>query len=263
MLNMEKLLENIKEEILKTTSDVELILAYGSYAFGKMQKYSDIDLAVFTRTRTNRKSIFRFAEHEGRNILITVHFYQLSKKLKECRKPQEWIWDAAYKRAKVLFDRNQNMDKMKAELEKHKVLPESFLQFVPTEASGLLEYVGKLKNAYLHEDTLNILYAARTIAEICYNILRPFNPVWEYASESETYPSFIELETKPKHYVEDFKTSYGLTLKKRSNRSVFNSAMRLARETTEFLRKNLDETRIEDKEFLHLFNSQEYRDFLR
>jgi len=230
ILTMEKLLENIRDEILTTTSDVELMLAYGSYAFGRMQKYSDIDLAVFTRTRTNRKSIFRFAEHEGRNILITIHFYQLSKKLREFRKPQEWIWDTAYKHAKVLFDRNQNMDKMKAELEKHKVF---------------------------------ILYAARTIAEICYNILRPFNPVWEYASESETYPSFIELENKPKHYMEDLRTSYGLTLKKRSNKSVFNSAMRLVRETTEFLRKNLDETRIEDKEFLHLFKSREYRDFLR
>jgi len=259
---MEKLLGNIRDEILKTTSDVELIIAYGSYAFGKMQQYSDIDLAVFTRTRTDRKSIFRFAEHERRKILITVHFNQLSKKLKEFKKPQEWIWDTAYKHAKVLFDRNQNMDKIEAELEKHKVSPEDFLQFVPTEASGLLEYVGKLKNAYLQKDTLNILYAARTIAEICYNILRPFNPVREYTSESQTYPSFIELENKPKHYLEDLKTSYGLTLKKRSSRSVFNSAMRLAKETTEFLRKNLDETRIKDKEFLRLFNSREYRDFL-
>jgi hypothetical protein len=51
-----------------------------------------------------------------------------------------------------------------------------------------------------------MLYAARTIAEICYNILIPFNAVWKYKSESETYPSH-QLENKPKHYVEDSKSA--------------------------------------------------------
>ena len=120
-----------------------------------------------------------------------------------------------------------------------------------------------MRHAYSERDELNILYAARTIAEICCNILRPFNAVWKYQSESETYTSFIKLENKPKHYAEDFKICYGLTLKKRSSRLIFKSAMRLAKETTSFLRKNLDETAIRDKEFLQFFNSKEYKDFLR
>jgi hypothetical protein len=163
----------------------------------------------------------------------------------------------------VLFDKDDNMRKLQIELDKHQFTSKDFLQFVPTEASALLEYVGKMRHAYSEKDELNILYAAHIIAEICYNILRPFNAIWKYQSESETYSSFIKLENKPKHYVEDFKICYGLTLKKRTNRLIFNSAMRLARETTSFLRKNLDKTAIDDKEFLRFFNSKEYRDFLR
>jgi predicted nucleotidyltransferase len=260
---MEKTLEDIKNEILKTTSDIELILVYGSYAFGKMHKYSDIDIAAFTRKTPARKSIFRFADHEKARALLTIHFKQFSKALGDFKKPEEWIWDAAYKYAKVLFDRNHNMDKLKAELDKHKVTSEDFFQYIPREASEVLEYVGKLKNAYRQKDALNVLYAARTIAEICYNILRPFNPVWLYTSESEIYPTFLSLKNKPKHYVDDFKICSGLTLKKRSTRLIFNSAMRLTRETTDFLRRNLDETRMKDKEFLKFLNSKEYTDFLR
>lgn len=100
------------------------------------------------------------------------------------------------------------------------------------------------------------------IAEICYNLLRPFNPVWKYASEGETYSAFIELKNKPRYYVEDFKICYGLTTEKRSIDAIYRSALRLGRETTNFLRKNKVETKIKDKEFLQFFKSKEYTDFL-
>jgi len=261
---MREMLESIKNEILKTTRDVELIFVFGSYALGTMHKYSDIDVRVLTKTKPTRNHAFGFADYQGRKILLTLHFCTFSQVNSNFKDPKSWIWEyESIKHAKVLFDRNHNMKKLQKELDKREFSSVDFLQFVPTEASALLEYVGKMKHAYLVRDELNLLYAARTIAEICYNTLRPFNAIWKYQSESETYPSFIRLENKPKHYVEDFKICYGLTLKKRTNRMLFNSAMRLARETTSFLRKNLDETAIDDKEFLQFFNSKEYRDFLR
>jgi len=154
------------------------------------------------------------------------------------------------------------MKKLRDELEKRRVSSEDFFKEIPVEASYLLEYVGKLKNAYSSGDELNIIFAARSIAEICYNILRPFNPVWKYTTEKETYSSFIELQNKPTHYVEDFKTCYGLITEKKSVNVIFRSAKRLARETTDFLRKNKIEQKINDKDFLQFFNSIEYRDFL-
>lgn len=261
---MDKTLEGIRKEILEKIKDVELIFVSGSYAFEKMQRYSDIDLKVLTRIKPRREHIFRFVEHEGRKVLLTIHFYKLSHVLRKIRKPEEWVWAyMSYKHAKVVFDRNQNMEKLKAELEKCKVSSEDFFKFVPVEASYLLEYVGKLKNAYLEKDELNVIYAARSVAEICYTILKPFNPVWKYTSERETYLSFLELENKPRHYVEDFKMCYGLTMKKRTMNDICKSAMRLAKETTDFLRKSKIETKIRDKEFLHFFKSRGYTDFLK
>jgi len=261
---MEKALEEIKKEILEKVKDVELIFVSGSYAFGRMQRYSDIDMDVLTKTKPKKTHIFRFIEQDGRKVLLTIHFRKLSEVPKRFKDPKEWVWDyESYRHTVVLFDKNQNMAKIKEELEKHKVSSEDFFKFVPLEASYLLEYVGKLKNAYLVEDELNVLYAARTIAELCYDILKPFNPVWKYTSETETYSSFIELKNKPRHYAEDFKICYGLTMKKRSIKAIYRSAMRLARETINFLRKNKVETKIKDKEFLHFFNSREYIDFLR
>jgi len=261
---MEKALEKVKNEILAKTKDVELIFVSGSYAFGRMQKYSDIDMKVLTRSKPRREHLFRFIECENRRVLLTIHFYKFSHVLRKISKPDEWVWaHKAYGKAKVLFDKNRNMEKLKAQLEKHRVTSEYFFPSIPVEASFLLEYVGKLKNAYLEKDELNILYAARSIAEICYAILKPFNPVWKYSSERETYQAFLELKNKPNHYVEDFKMSYGLTMREKSIDSVFKSAMRLARETTNFLRKNIMKVRVKDKEFLQFFKSREYADFLR
>jgi len=261
---MEEMLKSIKNTILRTTRDVELIFVFGSCAIGTMHGHSDIDVRVLTKTKPTKKHAFSFVDYQGRKILLTLHFGTFSQLKSYFKDPKSWIWEyESVKHAKVLFDRNHNMEKLQAELEKHEFSPKDFLQFVPTEASYLLEYVGKMRYAYSERDELNILYAAHAIAEICYNILRPFNALWKYKSESETYPSFIKLENKPKHYAEDFKTCYGLTLKKRSNQLIFKSAMRLAKETTSFLRKNLDETAIRDKEFLQFFNSKEYKDFLR
>jgi len=262
--DMENELEEIRKEILEKVKDVELIFVNGSYAFGKMRKYSDIDMKVLTRAKPKREHIFQFIEYEGRSVLLTIHFYTLSHVLRKIRKPEEWIWAyISYGQAKVLFDKNQNMEKIKAELERHRVSQEYFLKSVSVEASFLLEYVGKLKNAYLEEDELNVFYAARAIAEICYNLMKPFNPVWKYSSETETYSSFIELKNKPKHYVEDFKICYGLTMEKRSIKTIYGSAMRLARETTNFLRENKIDTKMKDRDFLRFFNSKEYKDFLR
>ena len=263
MRKLEKVLDEIKNEILKTTGNVELIFVYGSYAFGKMQKYSDIDVAVFTRTGTRRKSTFRFVEHCGQKVLVTVHFKQFSKAIGQFRKPEEWVWDAAYEHAKVLYDRDQNMDRLKKELSKHRVASKDFLESVPDQACYLLEHVGKLRNAFSQDDELNLLYAARAIAEMCYSILRPFNPVWIYKSESETYLSFLGLRNKPKHYVEDFKTCYGLTLKKRPKDLLLTSGIRLATETSDFLRKHLAETGTRDKDFIEFLNSKDYRDFVK
>jgi predicted nucleotidyltransferase len=261
---MEEALEEIKKEILAKTKDVELIFVSGSYAFGKMQKYSDIDMKVLTRSKPRREFVFRFIEHEGKRVLLTIHFYKLSHVFRKIREPKEWVWaDKAYGHAKVLFDRDQNMKKLRAELKEQQVSPDYFFRFVPIEASFLLEYVGKLKNAYIENDELNIIYAARSIAEICYAILKPLNPVWTYVSERETYQALLGLQNKPKHYVEDFKVCYSLTMKERSTEAICKAAMRLAQETTDFLRSNKIETKVKDQEFLELFRSKEYTDFLR
>lgn len=260
---MKKILKDTAEEILKRLRDVELIIVYGSYAFGQMQRFSDIDMLVATKTKPRKRAIFRFVDYEGRKVLMMIHFQKFSDVLKEFKKADEWVWTyKAYMNALVLFDKDRNMQILRTELERHTVSNKDFLKEIPKSAPYLLEYVGKLKNAYLAKDELNVFYAARTIAKICYEILRPFNPVWKYTSEKETYASFIELENKPNHYVNDFKICYGLTLKSRSLATIYKSAMRLARETANFLRKKKLEKKIKDKEFLHFFKNKEYTAFL-
>lgn len=261
---IEKLLEDVKEEILEEIGDVELIFVSGSYAFGKMGPFSDIDVKVLTKTKSKKQRFFRFVKCGKRKFLLTVHFDRLSHVLKEVREPKEWVWAYKYyRKARVLFDKNENMEKIIGEIEKHRLSPDYFFQFIPEEASYLLEYVGKLKNAHSEEDELNLFYAARVIAEICYNLLRPFNPVWTYASERETYAAFLNLKNKPKNYVEDFRVCYGISTEKRPLQKVYGSAMRLARETVEFLTAKKVEERVKDAEFLRFFKSKEYADFLK
>ena len=93
--------------------------------------------------------------------------------------------------------------------------------------------------------------------------MKPFNPVWKYVSEKETYQALLSLQNKPRHYVEDFKICYGITVKERSIEAIYRSAMRLAQETVNFLSANKIETKVKDKEFLMFFRSREYADFLR
>jgi len=261
---MERMLVEIGEEILEETKAVELIFVSGSYALGRMQRYSDVDMWVLTRTKPKRRHIFRFVTVRGRKVLLTVPFHKLSSILEAVRKPKTWVWTyMCYGQAKVLFDKNQNMEKTKAVLEEYRVLPETFLKSVPLAASYLVEYAGKLKNAYRAKDEPSLFLAARTIAILCHGILRPFNPVWKYASERETYRSYLQLESAPTHYVKDFRVCYGLTMNSRTIDEIYKSAMRLARETTDFLRRNKIEKKIADKKFLLFFNSKEYADFLK
>ena len=260
---MNQILEDISKKVLENTENVELILVYGSYAFGEMKKFSDIDMLVVTK-RKKRKTKFSFVKHEGRNILLTIDFQKFSEILKKLKDAENWVWSyKAYTNAWVLYDKNKNIEKLKKALEENIVTSDLFLKKVPKKASFLPEYVGKLKNAYLSKDELNVIYAARCIAEICADIIRPFNPVWRYKSESETYSSYLELENKPKHYVDDFKTCYGLTMKKLSPSILYRSAIRLANETVSFLRSKDIEKLFNDKEFLQFFNSEEYADCLK
>ncbi|MEM3616812.1 MAG: nucleotidyltransferase domain-containing protein [Candidatus Bathyarchaeia archaeon] len=259
MIDLEKLLEKIKEEMLAEIGDVELIFVSGSYALGMMGPYSDIDIKVLTAARPKRKRLFRFVKCGKRNLLLTVHFDKFAHAMKEIRKPEEWVWAYEYyRKALVLYDRDYNMEKILAELERHKVSQDYFFRFIPEEASYLPEYVGKLKNAYHERDELNLFYAARVIAEICYNLLRPFNLVWKYTSEKEAYRAFLSLKNKPKDYVKDFKICYGITTERRPLKKVYESALRLARETIEFLTLNRVEERIKDKDFIRFFKSKEF-----
>jgi len=102
---MEAKLKDITQEILKETNDVELIFVSGSYAFGRMQRYSDIDLKVLTRTTPpKREYVSRFIKERRRNILLTIHFYTLSHLLRKIRRPEEWVWAyMSYGQAKVFF----------------------------------------------------------------------------------------------------------------------------------------------------------------
>lgn len=260
----EKLLNKIKKEILAETADVELIFVSGSYVVGKMGPHSDIDIKVLTATKPRKKRLFQFVKCNKRNVLLTVHFDKLAHVIKEIRKPEEWVWAYEYyKRALVLYDKDHNMKKILKELERHKISQDYFFKFIPEEASYLPEYVGKLKNAYLEGDELNLFYAARVIAQICYNLLRPFNPVWKYTSERETYTAFLSLKNKPKNYVKDFKICYGITTERRPLKKVYESALRLARETVEFLKLNRVEEKIKDKDFVKFFKSKMYSDFLK
>jgi predicted nucleotidyltransferase len=259
---MIRILDEIKKEILEKTKDVELIFVSGSYVFRNMQKYSDLDLMVLTRTKSDRDCIFKFVEYNSRKILISIHLDKLSNVLKEIKKPEEWLWAYEfYNHAKVLYDINQSIQKIKHQLKRYQVSSETFFIFIPNIASGFLEDIGKLKNAYINKDELNIFYAAPGIASACYELLRPFNPVWRYISEKETYLSFIKLKNKPEHYIEDFKICYGITMKERDIDMIYQSALRIAKETIAFLKRNKIETKVKDKNFLKFFESKEYIDF--
>lgn len=261
---MIELFTEIKNEILRKFKDIELIFISGSYAMGTFQRYSDIDFEVITKAKPEKDLIFKFVKYGNRDYLVTIYFRSMSQVLDvEVKNPNEWVWSyESYKRALVLFDRDNNFKKILDAHEKHYVTPETFIKELPYYGYELVEYVCKLKNAYLNQDELNVLYAARIIAKKCYFLLRVLNPVWRYTTERETYRSYIELKNRPEHYVDDFKICCGITMKERTLEMVFKSGLRIARETVEFLKENKIEEKIKDQEFLKFFSDPRYMKFL-
>jgi len=85
---MERTLEELKEEILERQKGVELILISGSYAFGKMQKHSDVDMGVLTRNKPKKTHIFRFIEQDGRKVLLTHTFSKILRGKKKFQRPK-------------------------------------------------------------------------------------------------------------------------------------------------------------------------------
>ena len=90
---MEEMLESIKNTILKTARDVELIFVFGSYALGTMHEHSDIDVRVLTKGKPTKKHGFSFVNHNGRNILLTLHFGTFSQVKSYFKDPKSWIWE--------------------------------------------------------------------------------------------------------------------------------------------------------------------------
>lgn len=90
---MMKILEEIKQEILAENIGVELITVHGSYVFGKMEKYSDLDLEVFTKSKPKRKTKFKIVKHKGRPLLVSAYVHKFADVMQRIKDPSEWIWD--------------------------------------------------------------------------------------------------------------------------------------------------------------------------
>jgi len=230
-------LDEIKLKLLKN-QDVELILINGSFALDNMSKFSDIDLEVITKNNPTQEFNFEIILFEGQKKLVTIFYSKLDNILSSLDNSEEWSILQNYQRAKVLYDKNNNIELIKNKIKSSKPSKKDLFNRLDIRFIALFEYLAKTKNAYIKNDDLNLIYSAKQVAFFAYLCLKSFNKVEEIKSEKEIIYSQLNLENKPLNYEKYFKICAGLDFNNFSKELLFQSTHELVREIYDFMKIN-------------------------
>jgi hypothetical protein len=224
------------------------VVVNGSVGRGEPLPYSDVDILAVTKGGRTPGWFSYFDD----GIHIAVGFVTLRGFRAPIGNRREFFWIRGGARsAKVLYDPQGILDRVIQQKRMAKATPHVVETIAWHAYRDIIEYVGKLRNGWLLGDEYLTRYAARIVAERAQEVVLALNDI-SPPSENAVWHQVIKARKRPTHFSLDYPISLGVK-GKTSIRRVFMSALRLAMETVDLIKREFSGN-AKNKRFLALMN---------
>jgi predicted nucleotidyltransferase len=227
-MRFKTILQRANSRILKENPSVLGIILDGSVGRGDMGPYSDVDIIVLTKPKSNLRKLFYFDD----GVQVDVWFMGIDSYDKK-PKGNNAYYARGSQYNKILFDKNGSVKKMLARRASLKPSKEDIDEMLECSCRNLLEYAGKAKNGNLSRNWRLVRYSARMIAEASQNPILISNDI-RMISENLLWNQLIAAKKRPEHFAIDYPVCFGLEGVTDTGK-VYKSAMRLAKESLLFV----------------------------
>jgi len=208
------------------------VVVTGSVGRGEPLPYSDVDIMVVTK---GGRTPGWFSYFDG-GIHIAIGFVTLREFKAPIGNRREFFWIRGGARsAKVLYDPHEILDRVIHEKRMAKATPRVVENIAWHAYRDIIEYVGKLRNGWLLGDEYLTRYAARVVAERAQEVVLALNDI-SPPSENAVWHQVMKARKRPRNFTLDYPVSLGIK-SETSTRRVFLSALRLARETVDLIKR--------------------------
>jgi len=255
---MQELYKQILEKILKNHPDTVAVIVHGSSLNGNLSDYSDIDINVFISGQRKDPIENEIIEWQNKKILVNFNFNNYKEVLgiiqKEEKAEQILIYYTSLTKIRIIYDKIRFIPKLKKASElRFKAFNYQNSKLMTVKFNILIDCFFKIKKYYAKKNYSKVIPASRLIASQSIRIIQFFNkmkPEEMYNSIRLNYDAIFNLKKFPNNFIEDFETCMGLK-ENLTFEEIYSSAIRLTRETIQFLNKqNLKN--IKNNEFLTL-----------
>ncbi len=224
------LLERVLERVFELEPTTIAILVSGSYAKGKADDRSDLDVQVVTTERPASPYRMWFEQRQDQQPLhVSPSVKSVDDWLAKREESQQWalgfpvghvvryVWATAAARA-ALGDPPSNAHPP-----------------AEPELEDFVEFLGKVRRSARLGDSIGVRTFAHEVAALAPGLLRTLNPGIVVRDRREAVEAARSLQVAPEHYREDFEIAFGLVMA--NDEAVERSALRLGRELLAFLRE--------------------------
>lgn len=236
-MTIEEIVDGSIERIRREEPGCIAVLVYGSRLDARAGDYSDLDLLALTRDEPlipYRAWLFDLPD--GRLFHVSTGADAFDEWRKRTETPVEWsFYLPVVERARLLWGDEQYSDSLRD--------PDVHRPPGTVELEDFIEAAGKVKNAYVRSDSVCLRYTAQLLARYSASVLRPLNVVREVEHPMEALATVLDFEVAPHGYKYDMFTCLGLSESYRTNRQVYQAALRIAIGTVSLLESAVSRVR--------------------
>jgi predicted nucleotidyltransferase len=219
-----------KKIVRKHGKDIYGIVIYGSVAKNEDRQYSDLEMYVVTR----RKFKVRAVKYVYRGMNIEVSYIPERKMLRNAKSiTPNWPIEADFYRSYlILYEKNKWFEKLRKAVASQK--SNDFKKAMKKYLIWFYEMMGKIKNAYKHNDNYIFLWLASFLGWESAIFLGLVNRRY-YKSERNIFESVRNFPILPKGYQRLLETVCHFTVKDR--KKIYQAALKLFAELKSIARK--------------------------
>lgn len=242
--------KTINYVLLKDPKPFAIIL-HGSVARGDNGPYSDVDITAIIEDGICSKEeslSLRFSKFFD-GIFVTVGYFRMCDFVTAfgTRDPWEVLWKKVYINPSIaIYDPYSVWEEIKNACV-IEVTPQIKSDIYYTFLSGAIVYLGKLKNATIKMDKINIYDSACTIAHNIAYIILALNDLYP-VSWKMIYNQISSAEVRPEHFHIDYPVAAGYVRQNITPNDVVNAGYRLVEECQKLIKNELGKGK--DHEYL-------------
>ncbi|SRR6266568_2641130 len=212
------------------------ILVHGSVARGEPGPFSDIDMLAVTK---QKRKPSEFSYFDG-DIYVGVGFLSVAELEREFTDPKAFFWArGSAKATRILHDPKGVLRRIMIRWKKAKPSYQILEKSLWDEYHNIIEYSGKLRNAWLKRDEYLTRYSARVIAQHVERAIIALNDL-SIISENYVWQQILNARKRPKHLGTDYPLALGIRGTRETSK-VYRSALRLCKETLRLIRNEFGE----------------------